>query len=170
MTKLWPLRRQRPRDRVTKGQGERILRLIRIPKSKQGNALHIISQWYIIIFIPCNSSKVSLIALKTVPLGHEQTKEIRYRDPPLTFYATIVMSHAGNYQWHGWQNQMMSQRNQFPAQGGRSANTCEGPFPRKHIKFKLQCCKIILKQDTSVHLWVLLGAGGSFNPESQWFT
>ena len=71
--------------------GKGIQRLTHYPESTQGNALHIIRQRYIIIFIPCNSSKVSLAPLKTLPLGQEQTKKTGYRDPPLIFSVTIVM-------------------------------------------------------------------------------
>ena len=77
MTKTGPVRRQpiTKRQRYRKTE-ERILRLTHDPESKQGNALHIIRQWYILIFIPCNSSEASLVPLQTVILSHEQIKEI----------------------------------------------------------------------------------------------
>lgn len=126
-----------------KETGEWLPRLISIPHTKQGNALYLVRQGNIIIFIACNSFKVSLVSLKAIPMDCAQTKEMCHRDPPLIFPGTNRKSFPGNYWRHSWQNQTF-QRNQFPAQGENLTNAHEGPFPWKYVHVKLQWWKIVL--------------------------
>lgn len=150
MTEIGSLDRQRPSGQETERDKWENAEAYTYSRIQTRKCFTQIRQWYIIVFISCNSFKVSLGSLKAIPVGLEQTKEMCYDDSPLIFYVTNVKSYLGNYRWHSWQNQMF-QGNQFPVQGKCSTNAHEGPFPWKYVSFKFWWCKIILKSDTYVH-------------------